>query len=93
MPLNLALHATARFKEEESRILQLANHWIKAQGGGTPIYSVLLSSSSVKMKVKGQISKKRMVKSQTYFCLDKGQSRILAKPQSELFVVHRIRRV
>ena len=26
----------------------------------------------------------------TYFCLDKGQSCILIKPQSELFVVHRI---
>ena len=39
------------------------NAW-RAQGGGTPIYSVLRSSSSVKMKVKGQPSKKLVVKNQ-----------------------------
>ena len=30
------------------------------QGGDTPIYSVLRSSSSVKMKVKGQTAKSRL---------------------------------
>ena len=35
------------------------------QGNDTPIYSVLRSSSSVKMKVKEQAPTKRVVKSQT----------------------------
>ena len=43
------------------------------QGGDTPIYSVLRSSSSVKMKVKGQTPKIADSQSQTAFWLDKSQ--------------------
>ena len=44
------------------------------EGGDTPIYSVLRSSSSVKMKVKGQPPK--IADSQTAFWLDKSQRRL-----------------
>ena len=46
------------------------NRWIN-QGGNTPIYSVLRSSSSVKMKVKGQPPK--IADSQKLNCLLAGQ--------------------
>ena len=48
-------------------------HWVirVGQGGDTPIYSVLRSSSSVKMKVKGQPPK--IADSQKSNCLLAGQ--------------------
>jgi len=39
------------------------------QGGGTPIYPVLLSSSSVKTKVKSQAKNLQLVKGQTRFVI------------------------
>ena len=46
------------------------------QGGDTPIYSVLRSSSSVKLKVKGQPLKIADSQSQTAFWLIKSQPRL-----------------
>lgn len=45
---------------------------------------------SVNLKVEREPLKLWMVKSQTSFCLDNNQSFILVKPQSELFILHRI---
>jgi len=52
------------------------------QGGGTPIYPILRSSSSVKVKVKSQAKNLQLVKGQTRFrnCI---QRSILLKYQRE----------
>ena len=56
------------------------------QGGGTPIYSVLRSSSAVKMKVNDQRPKQQMVKSQIAFWLDKSQPCILCRIRILYFI-------
>ena len=66
------------------RVLDAARGW-HSNIFCTPIFLLGQDESQ------GSITEKLTVNSQTYFCLDKGQPRILVKPQSELFVVHRIR--
>ena len=64
------------FSNKDSTHIIHSREWDHMQGGDTPIYSVLRSSSSVKMKVKGQPPK--IADSQKSNCLLAGQESSLS---------------
>ena len=65
-----AIHMVTYVRIDYKLFVRSCNGWI-LQGGDTPIYSVLRSSSSVKIKVKGQPPK--IADSQKSNCLLAGQ--------------------